>query len=90
MSLNFRTRTGRLTSYTFACGYIEEKSTDFDNFRSADLYTCLFHEGGCWRVEQFDRRPGTERLLVFSMAFDTITEAQRVFDKQPGKLKNSP
>ena len=28
----FRTSTGRLTAYSFSCGYLERKSTDRDGY----------------------------------------------------------
>lgn len=86
MQPKFKTKRGRLTSYSFACGYIEQKSTDFTKFRDSDLYTELYHEGACFHVRQFDRRPTAKTFRTMWETFDTITEARKYFDKQPGKL----
>jgi hypothetical protein len=82
----FRTKNNRLNAYSFACGYIEQKSTNHDNFRNGDLYTEMYHEGACYHVRQFDRRPGAKTFRVFWESFDTLTEARKLFDKQEGIL----
>ena len=82
-----KTPKGRLTVYGFGCGYIETKSTDFAAYRSGDLYTELYHEGACYHVRQFDRRKGAKVFRVFWESFPNLTEAKKLFDKQPGKIK---
>lgn len=82
----FRTKRDRLTAYSFACGYIEQRSTDMESFRQKDLYTELYHEHGCYHVRQFDKRPNAKVFQVFWYSFETLTEARKFFDRQPGKL----
>lgn len=82
----FRTATGRLTAYSFGCGYIEQKTTDSIKFRDSDLYTELYHEGACYHVRQFDRRPSAEEFRALWESFETLTEARKLFNQQPGKL----
>lgn len=86
MATKFRTSIGRLTRYSFACGYIEQRSTDLNKFREADLYTELYQDG-LYQVRQFDRRPGAKTFRVFWESFETLREARKFFDKQPGTLK---
>lgn len=71
----FRTKTGRLTAYSFACGYIEQRQ-----WRS--IGTTLWHEGACYHVRQHD----TEVGRVFWHCFDTLAEARNCFNRCRGKL----
>ena len=81
----FKTAKSRLTAYSFACGYIEQKTTDSTQFREGDLYTELSHEG-VYHVKQFDRRPKAKHFRVLWESFETLSEARKCFDKQPGSL----
>lgn len=83
-SPQFRTKTGRLTEYSFLCGYIEQKSTNPSQLRTADLYTELYHEGACYHVRQFDRRSGAEAFRTIWECFDTLNEARDFFGRQKG------
>lgn len=82
----FKTKTGRLTAYSLACGYIEQKSTNPTkaDFRSNDLYTELYHEGAVYHVRQFDRRPDAKTFRVFWESFPNIREARNLFNRQKG------
>lgn len=87
----FLTKRNRLTAYSFACGYIEQRSTDLNNLRNGDLYTELYHDAPTFHVRQFDYRPNAKQFRVFWESFPTLTEARKFFDNQPGKLvKNKP
>ena len=74
----FRTTRNRLTAYSFACGYIETRV-------SGSIETRFWHEGACYHVRQFDYSKGYA-VPVFWESFDTITEARKFFDRQPGNL----
>ena len=78
-SPKLRTKTGRLTRYGFACGYIERKK---HGYIETELYQdCLFH------VRQFnwsDSHVGPAR--IFWHTFDTLSEARNFFNRQQGKL----
>ena len=82
----FRTSTGRLTQYSFACGYIEQKSTDPNGYGENGLDTEIWMEHAHYHVRQHDRRPGATQFRVFWQSFDTIAEARNLFNRQPGKL----
>lgn len=85
----FFTRSGRLTTYSLSCGYIEQRSTNHDAFRESDLYTSLSRRLGMFEVKQFDRREGEKRGPVFFECVRTLTEARKIFDRQPGKMISS-
>jgi hypothetical protein len=76
-SPSFRSKDGRLTAYSFACGYIERKSTE----ESVD--TDLWHEHACFHVRQHDFGNGKR---VFWESFPTLKEARKLFDAQPGEF----
>lgn len=77
----FRTSTGRLTAYSFWCGYLERKSTGPEG-----LETEIWHEGAVYHVRQHDYRPKAKQFRVFWESFDTLAEARDYFNRQPGKL----
>ncbi len=83
----FKTKTGRLTAYSFACGYIEQRSTNptMADFRTNDLYTEMYHEGACYHVRQFDYRPGAKTFRVFWESFPNIRKARNLFNRQKGR-----
>lgn len=85
-SKKFRTKRGRLTAYSFACGYKEQKSTDPSKLQEEDLYTELYHDTPTYHVRQYDRRPDAKKFRVLWESFETLTEARKFFDKQPGTL----
>lgn len=64
----FRTTRGRLTSYAFACGYIEQKENE--NVRT-ELY-----KDGCYHVRQFDKSYN-RRLWE---CFDGLQEARKFYN----------
>lgn len=71
------TKTGRLTSYGFACGYIEKKVVDF-------IQTTLWHEGGpCYHVRQHDF---FTHKRMFWEVFESLHEARNFFNRQKGQL----
>jgi hypothetical protein len=83
----FRTKTGRLTAYSFACGYIEQRSTNHAEFRDNDLYTELYMEHSAYHVRQFDRRnPTRTPMMTLWEVFDTLSEARSLFNRQKGRL----
>lgn len=84
----FKDADGRLTPYSFRCGYVERKSTDPDKCREADLSTELYHESDHFQVRQFDRRPGAATFRVFwdSFSDDEFELARARFDAEPGVL----
>lgn len=77
----FRTSTGRLTAYSFACGYIERKSTkphDDDG-----IETEIWMEHMTYHVRQHDFG-GAGR--VFWESFDLLSEARNCFGRAKGVL----
>lgn len=76
----------RMTAYSFACGYVEQKSTDHDGFRTSDLYTEMYYEGAVYHVRQFDRRPGAPVFRTFWETFSNVREARNLFNRQRGGL----
>lgn len=82
----FRTGSGRLTAYAFACGYIEQRTTDLERLRDGDLYTELYAEHGVYHVRQFDRREEARSFRSFWETFSTLAMARRCFNAQPGAI----
>ena len=74
----FRTSRGRLTAYSFHCGYTEVK-------RDGDIETTMWHEGIVYHVRQFDHGPKTWGRK-FWKTFETLTEARRCFNAAPGTI----
>ncbi len=79
----FRTSIGRLTAYSFSCGYCERRSTDRDGY---GLDTEIYHAGAVYHVRQHDRRPDAIKFRVFWQSYRTIAEARNLFNRQRGKL----
>ena len=68
----FRTKTGRLTPYALACGYVEQFELEENQVR-------LWHEGGPYfHVRQHDFK-NHER--IFWESFPTLAQARKRFDK---------
>jgi hypothetical protein len=84
----FRTSTGRLTAYSFGCGYRERKSTDKDGYGKNGLDTEIFHDGAIYHVRQHDRRPEATQFRAFWKSYRTLAEARNLFNRQRGKLTN--
>ena len=84
----FKDGAGRLTEYSFCCGYVERKSTDPEKSREADLSTEIYHESSHYQVRQYDRRPGAIKFLVFwdSYSGDEFETARARFDAEPGTM----
>lgn len=80
MKLN--TKTGRLTAYGFACGYIETRTT------RNHLETEIWQECGRYHVRQYSFDSLTWGG-VFWECFDTLAEARNLFNRQPGRLSKS-
>jgi len=67
----FYTKSGRLTPYALACGYIEEKYY-------GPIWIRLWFEGGIvYHVSAYDTEAKERR---FWESFDTLTEARRYYD----------
>jgi hypothetical protein len=71
MATAIKTKSGRLTAYGFACGYVEEHEKD-------QVRTVLWHEGATFHVRQHDHK---QQKRIFWDTFTSITEARRRFDK---------
>lgn len=71
----FRTKTGRLTPYAFACGYIEKRAMLGPNDRTVEI----FQYGGTahYNVRAHDHTTG-QRL--FWETFRTLSEARKHYD----------
>lgn len=82
----FRTITGRLTGYSFACGYIEQKSTDRNGYGKQGLDTEIWMEHSQYHVRQHDRQPGADKFRTFWVTFDTLAEARNIFGRAMGRL----
>ena len=65
----FKTARGRLTPYSFACGYIERKGT-------GDNRACLEQEHGVYHVKGF------KNGVRFWETFDTLTQARKFYDRE--------
>ena len=73
----FRTKSGRLTLYSFACGYYERKRT------SDDVETTIWMEHGTFEVRQHDHANGKR---VFWQGFETLRQARDCFGRQKGRV----
>lgn len=73
----FKTKTGRLTLYSFACGYIERKRT------RDDIETTMWMEHGTFEVRQYDH---TKNERVFWQGFESLRQARNCFGRQKGRL----
>jgi hypothetical protein len=88
-TLEFRTITGRLTAYSFSCGYRERRSTDRDGYGEEGLDTEIYHDGAVYHVRQHDRRSEATHFRVFWKSFRTLAEARNLFNRQRGRLTDS-
>ncbi len=70
----FYTATGRLTSYGFACGYIETR-TSYEGERIPPIKTTFWREHNCYHVRTTGLAPASR---VWDVA-DTLTEARRLY-----------
>jgi hypothetical protein len=84
----FRTSTGRLTAYSFSCGYRERRSTDKDGYGNNGLDTEIYHDGAVYHVRQHDRRTEATKFRVVWKPYRTLAEARNLFNRQQGKLTN--
>jgi hypothetical protein len=82
----FRTPTGRLTAYSFSCGYRERRSTDRDGYGKNGLDSEIYRDGAIYHVRQHDRRSEATKFRVFWTSFRTLAEARNLFNRQRGKL----
>ena len=82
----FRTSTGRLTAYSFSCGYRERRSTDRGGYGKDGLDTEIHHDGAIYHVRQHDRRSEATEFRVFWKSYRTLAEARNFFNRQRGKL----
>lgn len=72
MNSKFRTKTGRLTPYALACGYVEQCESP-----SAVRLT-LWHEGGpCYHVRAHDH---ANHKRLFWDSFESLSEARKRYD----------
>jgi hypothetical protein len=85
---HFRTSTGRLTAYSFTCGYREQRSTDRDGYGKNGLNTEIYHDGAIYHVRQHDRRLNATLFRIYWKSYRTLAEARNVFNRQRGKLTN--
>ncbi len=67
----FRDRSGRLTPYALACGYVEQDEHE-------GIRTTLWLEHGCLHVRQHDHSRG-ER--IFWKCPENLKEARSIFDR---------
>ncbi len=81
----FRTITGRLTAYSFACGYIEQKSTS-KAYGNNGLDTEMWKEHSTYFVRQHDRRNGAIQFRTFWDGFNTVAKARNCFNRAAGRL----
>ena len=74
----FFTAKGRLTPYSFGCGYQERREL------SNGVEVTLYKDGGpAWHVRAYDK---VNKVRVFWECFNLLTNARQYFDKQGGKL----
>ena len=85
-TFQFRTSTGRLTAYSFGCGYRERRSTDKDGYGKNGLDTEIYDDGAIYHVRQHDRRPEATQFRVFWKSCRTLAGARNLFNRQRGKL----
>ena len=67
----FKTKSGWLTPYALACGYIEEKEAN-------NIRTQLWYEGNCLHVRQYDFN-NHER--VFWDSFARLADARKRYQQ---------
>jgi hypothetical protein len=82
----FHTSTGRLTAYSFTCGYRERRSTDRDGYGRDGVDTEIFHDGSVYHVRQHDRREEATQFRVFWQSYRTLSEARNMFNRQRGRI----
>lgn len=82
-SPSFKTKTGRLTPYALACGYVELYETKPRETRGESL--TLWHEGGpLYHVRQHNHDNGKR---IFWDSFEKLSEARKRFDKAKRDLR---
>ena len=74
--MKFHNSTGTLTTYAFACGYIERKETPA-------LRLDLWHEGACYHVRAHNFNEGAR---LFWQSFDRLTDARAFYRRQARAL----
>lgn len=68
----FKTKSGELTPYALACGYIQEKENDGKRIT-------LWHEGGqVYHVMLFDHK---NHKRIFWESFERLTDARALYRK---------
>jgi len=76
----FKTKSGQLTPYALACGYIEQ-------FEFKNVHVNLWHEGGpVYQVRQHDFNK-SER--IFWDSFTKLTDARKRFNQAKRMIKSS-
>jgi hypothetical protein len=83
---HFRTPIGRLTAYSFSCGYLERRSTGTDGDGKNGLDIEIYHDGAVYHVRQHDRRPDAVQFRILWRSYRTLAEARNLFNRQRGKL----
>jgi hypothetical protein len=73
----FRNRDGSLSSYSFACGYIEQ-------FRKDGIHVTL-EKDGCFHIKSYDFN-NHERLLWETT--NSLTAARKMYKKEVSRVKN--
>jgi len=70
--MKFKTKSGELTPYAFACGYIQENEKDGKRLT-------LWHEGGpLYHVRMFDHK---SHKRIFWESFERLTDARALYRK---------
>jgi hypothetical protein len=74
MEKQFYTKTGQLTDYALACGYMQ-------TFEALDERLCLYKEHNAYHVKM------TSNVSRVWEVFDTLTEARQFYKKEYLKLE---
>jgi len=72
LSPKFRNKSGCLTPYAFACGYIETSPEGVE-----------LSKDGCWHIKFYDEKSG---LRLWETA-NLLSEARRIFRAMRSKVK---
>ena len=73
LSPKFRNKSGSLTPYAFACGYIETSPEGVE-----------LSKDGCWHVKFCDEKTGLRLWETASL----LSEARRIFRSMRSKVKS--
>jgi hypothetical protein len=78
--VKFTNKNGDLTSYAFACGYVQ-------NFHGDNHYATIYMEHSHYHVQLFRHKP-FERLNWVTFEQDELTKARKLYHHYIQSIKN--